>query len=256
MQSLQFLSERPSVFMASDLHLGAPDLASSQLREKRFTGWMDAIRPQASGLILLGDIFDFWFEYKHAIPKGFIRIQGKLAEWKDAGIPIYIFTGNHDLWMKDYFTRELGIPVINKPMELQIFSHRCLVGHGDGLGPGDHGFKAMKTLFQNPLAQWAFRWLHPDMGIPLANYFSGSSRKAHRAKDAVHYGEKEFLFQFAKTTAEQKPDIQYFIFGHRHRPEEIQITEQSKMINLGDWIQHNTYLEIQKDSLKLHVWKS
>jgi UDP-2,3-diacylglucosamine hydrolase len=256
MQPLAFLPDRPSVYMASDLHLGAPDATTSRIREKRFTQWMDSIQPQAAGLILLGDIFDFWFEYKHAIPKGFSRLQGKLAEWSDAGIPVYIFTGNHDLWMKDYFSTELGIPVFHHPMELDIFGHRCLIGHGDGLGPGDHGFKAMKKLFQNPLAQWAFKWMHPDLGIPLANYFSGSSRKAHRTKDAIHYGEKEFLFQFAKTTAIQKPEIQYYIFGHRHRPEEIPISPNARMINLGDWINHNTYLEMNLNEVKLCVWKS
>lgn len=251
---LEVLPDKPAVFLASDLHLGAPDAATSAVREKNFCAWLDHIQPRAAGLILLGDIFDFWFEYQHAIPKGFIRIQGRLAQWRDAGIPIWIFTGNHDLWMKDYFTRELSIPVFHQPVQWNILGHACFLAHGDGLGPGDHGFKAMKKLFTNPLAQWAFRWLHPDLGIPLANYFSGSSRKAHQAQDAIHYGEKEFLFQFANTHRHAHPEIRYYLFGHRHRAEKIELDAQTCLVNLGDWIRLNTYVEITRESVQLHTW--
>lgn len=252
--SLTFLPDKPSVFLASDLHLGAPDAISSREREMRFIAWMDSIQEQAAGLILLGDIFDFWFEYKTAIPKGFSRIQGRLGIWRDAGIPVYIFTGNHDLWMKDYFQQEFGIPVFHQGFSQTILGHSCYLAHGDGLGPGDHGFKAMKKLFTNPLAQWLFRWLHPDLGIPLAEYFSGSSRKAHRTKDEIHYGENEFLYQFVKTHSIQHPEIKYYIFGHRHRAEEIEINASTKLFNLGDWIRLNTYLEIKRESLQLQTY--
>lgn len=246
------LNDKAAVYLASDLHLGAPDAAQSAVREKHFINWMDEIKPSAAGLILLGDVFDFWFEYKHVIPKGFIRIQGKLAEWRDAGIPVYIFTGNHDLWMRDYFTHELGIPVFHKPCNAILKGHACHLAHGDGLGPGDHGFKLMKRLFTNPLAQWAFRWLHPDLGIPLAQYFSGSSRKAHVSKDAIHYGENEFLYQYTHQMAMILPNTQYFIFGHRHRPEKITMPSGQIMINLGDWIHHYSFVEIQLEDIKIH----
>lgn len=252
--TLPFLPDKPSVFLASDLHLGAPDHISSVQREKKFVSWLDSIKPKAAGLILVGDIFDFWFEYKHVIPKGFIRIQGRLAQWKDEGIPVYIFTGNHDLWMQKYFTEELGIPVFHSGIQMNILGHACFVAHGDGLGPGDEGFKAMKKLFTNPLAQWAFSWLHPDLGVPLAMSLSGSSRKAHKAKDAIHYGEKEFLYQFALEYVRLNPDIKYLIFGHRHRPENIEIKPETRMINLGDWINHFSYLEIQKDEVHLQKY--
>jgi len=247
----QILNDKPAVFLASDLHLGAPNREASALREKHFVHWLDHIKPQAAALILLGDIFDFWFEYKHVIPKGFIRIQGKLAEWKDAGIPIYIFTGNHDIWMKEYFTQELGIPVFHHPVNATIKGHICHLAHGDGLGPGDHGFKWMKRIFTNPFAQWAYAWLHPDIGIPLAQYFSGSSRKAHVAKDAIHFGEQEFLFQYTLQQATVQPETRYFIFGHRHRPEIIKMPSNQKMINLGDWIQHFSFAVIEEEGVSL-----
>jgi len=250
--SLIFLPDKPSVYLASDLHLGAPDVHSSREREKHFVHWLDSIQSNAAGLILLGDIFDFWFEYKHAIPKGFARIQGRLAMWKDAGIPVYIFTGNHDLWMKEYFPTEFGIPVFHQGISTDILGHSCFLAHGDGLGPGDHGFKIMKKLFTNPSAQWMFRWLHPDWGIPLAEYFSGSSRKAHREKDEVHYGENEFLYQFVQEYAPKHPEISTYIFGHRHRAEIIEFNANTKLINLGDWIRLNTFLEITRESIQLH----
>lgn len=246
------LNAKGSIYLASDLHLGAPDAVQSAIREKHFIHWMDEIKPNAAGLILLGDIFDFWFEYEHVIPKGFIRLQGKLAEWRDSGIPIFIFTGNHDLWMQDYFKCELEITVIHKPCNVILSGHHCHLAHGDGLGPGDQGFKIMKKLFTNPLARWAFKWLHPDLGVPLAQYFSGSSRKAHVNKDAIHYGENEYLYQYTRDMGTRLSTTQYFIFGHRHRPEKITMPNGQIMINLGDWIHHFSFAEIQADDIRLY----
>ncbi len=153
------------IFFASDFHLGVPDHNSSIQREKRIVAWLNQIKDEAHSIYLLGDIFDFWFEYKRAIPKGFIRLQGKLAELRDAGIPIYFFTGNHDMWMFDYFPKELDIPVFRSPIVLEHNNQRLLVGHGDGLGPGDNMYKLLKKVFNNSICQWLFARIHPNLGI-------------------------------------------------------------------------------------------
>lgn len=191
-------------------------------------------------LYLVGDIFDFWFEYKTVVPKGFVRLLGKLAELRDAGIPVYMFTGNHDLWMKDYFETELSIPVYFEPISRTIGNKLFYIGHGDGLGPGDKGFKRMKKVFQNSFAQWLFKWLHPDIGVGIANYWSRKSRIANGPKDEMNYGEEEWLLQYARRKVKETP-ADYFIFGHRHLPMDVVVEGESKYINLGDWINYNTY---------------
>lgn len=191
-------------------------------------------------LYLVGDIFDFWFEYKTVVPKGFVRLLGKLAELRDAGIPVYMFTGNHDLWMKDYFETELSIPVYFEPISRTIGNKLFYIGHGDGLGPGDKGFKRMKKVFQNSFAQWLFKWLHPDIGVGIANYWSRKSRIANGPKDEMNYGEEEWLLQYARRKVKEIP-ADYFIFGHRHLPMDVVVEGESKYINLGDWINYNTY---------------
>ena len=160
------------IYFASDQHFGAPDTQSSLVREKHFVKWLDEIKEDATHLFLLGDLFDFWFDYDKVVPKGFIRVLGKIAELKDLGIKIYFFVGNHDLWMKDYFETELNIPIYRKPKEFILLDKKILIGHGDGLGPGDKGYKRMKKVFTSPIARWFFKWLHPDIGVRLAQHLS------------------------------------------------------------------------------------
>ncbi len=210
------------------------------MREKRVCAFLDEMKGDMEALYLVGDIFDFWFEYKTVVPKGFVRLLGKLAELRDAGIPIYMFTGNHDLWMKDYFETELSIPVYFEPISRTIGDKLFFIGHGDGLGPGDKGFKRMKKVFQNPLAQWFFRWLHPDIGVGIANFWSRKSRIANGPKDELNYGEDEWLLQYTRRKIKEVP-ADYFIFGHRHLPMDVQVEGASRYINLGDWINFNTY---------------
>ena len=227
-------------YFISDFHLGTPNHAASLLREKRVCAFLDEMKGDMEALYLVGDIFDFWFEYKTVVPKGFVRLLGKLAELRDAGIPIYMFTGNHDLWMKDYFETELSIPVYFEPISRTIGDKLFFIGHGDGLGPGDKGFKRMKKVFQNPLAQWFFRWLHPDIGVGIANFWSRKSRIANGPKDELNYGEDEWLLQYTRRKIKEVP-ADYFIFGHRHLPMDVQVEGASRYINLGDWINFNTY---------------
>lgn len=235
------IAEGKKVYFASDNHLGAPTIEASRPREKKFVAWLDDIKHDAAAIFLLGDLFDFWFEYKTVVPKGFTRTLGKLAEISDAGIPIHYFVGNHDLWMNGYFEEELGIPVYHKPQEFTFNNASCLIGHGDGLGPGDKGYKRMKRVFTSPFFKWLFKWGHPDIGMRMAQYFSVKNKLISGDEDATFLGEEnEWLAIYCRRKLEET-HRDFFVFGHRHLPLEIQLNEQSKYINLGDWIQYFTY---------------
>jgi UDP-2,3-diacylglucosamine hydrolase len=242
------------IFFASDFHLGVPNYSKSLDREKRIVRWLDSIKHEAHSIYLLGDIFDFWFEYKHAIPKGFVRLQGKLAEISDSGIPVIFFTGNHDMWMFDYFKHELGIQVYRDPQLLQVGNQRLLIGHGDGLGPGDNTYKFLKKFFNSKLCQWLLARLHPNFGIGLATYWSRKSRISNLKREEKFKGEEEeFLWVYCKEL-EEKQHHDFYVFGHRHLPLDLKISESSRYINLGEWVQFNTYAEYDGNDLKLKTW--
>ena len=229
------------IYFASDQHLGAPTAALSFPREQKFVAWLDEVKQDAAAIFLLGDLFDFWFEYQTVVPKGFVRVLGKLAEIRDAGIPIYFFLGNHDLWMGDYFQKELNIPVFYDNEEFTFNGKTFLIGHGDGKGPGDIGYKRMKKVFTNPFSKWLFRWLHPDIGVKLAQYLSVKNKLISGVEDVKYLGEdQEWLVQYCKRKLKTK-SYNFFVFGHRHLPLEIELTKNSKYINLGDWIGYFTY---------------
>jgi len=243
------------VYFASDNHLGAPTKEASAPREMKFVAWLDEVKADAAAIFLLGDLFDFWFEYKTVVPKGFTRTLGKLAEISDSGIPIYYFVGNHDLWMGGYFEEELNIPVFHQPQQYEINGTSFFIGHGDGLGPHDKGYKRMKKLFMNPIAQWFFRWMHPDIGVKVAQYFSVKNKLISGDDDAQFLGEdKEWLVQYAKRKLETQ-HYDHFVFGHRHLPLEIDLNGKSKYTNLGDWIKYYTYAVFDGGKLSLIEWK-
>lgn len=229
------------IYFSSDNHLGAPSHKESLVREKIFIEWLDSIKNDAEIIFLLGDLFDFWFEYKEVVPKGFTRVLGKLAELTDSGIKIYFFVGNHDLWMENYFEEELNIKIFRKP-ELFIFNSKSFfIGHGDGLGPGDFGYKRMKLILSNTFFVKLFRLIHPDIGIRLGKYLSQKNKLISGTEDLKFKGEdKEWLIQYSIKKLEEE-HIDYFIFGHRHLPLVHQLKTKSKYINLGDWITHYTY---------------
>lgn len=244
-----------NIYFASDNHLGAPTQEQSFPREKKFVAWLDEVKQDAAAIFLLGDMFDFWFEYKTVVPKGFTRTLGKLAEISDSGIPIYYFVGNHDLWMNGYFEEELNIPVYHKPKEFTFNNKTFLIGHGDGLGPGDKGFKRMKKVFTNPVAKWFFRWLHPDLGVKLAQYLSVKNRLISGDEDIKFLGEdNEWLVQYSKRKLEEKHS-DYFVFGHRHLPLNVDLNENSKYINLGDWLTNYTYGVFDGEVMELKEYK-
>ncbi len=239
------------IYFSSDYHLGVPNYAESRIREDKVVAWLDMIKSDAQEVYLLGDLFDFWFEYKHVVPKGHIRLLGKIAELTDSGIAIHIFVGNHDLWMWDYLPKELGVVIHKEAIKRDYNGKLFFIHHGDGKGPGDKGYKLMKKVFNNSFFQWCFKWIHPDVGIGLANFFSGQSSKKTRHKDAIFLGEdNEWLVQYAKRKLKKKP-YDFFIFGHRHLPLEIKLNEFSTYVNLGDWISHFTYAVFDGESLQL-----
>ena len=231
------LSPGQRIYFASDFHLGSPDWASSRIREDKIVRWLDRIRQDAHAVFLLGDVFDFWFEYRNAVPKGYIRLLGKLAALVDQGISLYLFTGNHDLWMFDYFTQELGASIIRHPVSLQINDQQFHVGHGDGLGPGDQAYKIFKKAFVSPTAQRLFALVHPDWGIALAQRWSARSRRKNLTKDErFRTKEDEWIYQYCVAT-EQQQHHDYYIFGHRHLVLDIPLGENSRYINTGEWIE-------------------
>ncbi|MEO9511159.1 MAG: UDP-2,3-diacylglucosamine diphosphatase [Flavobacteriaceae bacterium] len=249
------LPKGKKAYFASDNHLGAPSFKASLPREKKFVAWLDSIKHDAAAIFLMGDLFDFWFEYKTVVPKGFTRTLGKLAELTDNGISVYYFVGNHDLWMNDYFEEELNIPVFHKPQQLTINNISFFIGHGDGLGPDDKGFKRMKKVFTNPIAKWFFRWLHPDLGVKLGQYLSVSNKMISGDDDAKFLGEdKEWLARYAQRKLETQ-HYDHFIFGHRHLPLEIKLNNKSTYTNLGDWINYFTYAVFDGEKLSLEKFE-
>lgn len=248
---LDFPLHGKKLFFASDFHLGAPDFKSSKERQDRIISWLEYIADEAAAIFLVGDIFDFWFEYKQVIPKGQLPFLAKLSQLRDRGIPILFFTGNHDLWMRDYFTTELGIPVYTHPIEIQVEGKKILVGHGDGLGPGDPTYKVLKKVFTSPIAQWLFRWIHPDIGISLARAWSGKSRISNSSKDEQRFLENdEWLWAYCKEVDQSAPH-DYYIFGHRHLPLQLPVGKGATYYNLGEWVSQNTYLEMSPTEAKL-----
>jgi len=249
------MEKQLKIYFASDQHFGAPTPELSAPREQRFVKWLDEIKHDADVLFLVGDLFDFWFEYKTVVPRGFIRVLGKIAELKDMGIEIHFFVGNHDLWMDDYFEKELGIPVYHRPQEFTFNGKSFLVGHGDGLGPGDKGYKRMKKVFTNPFSKWLFRWLHPDIGVKLAQYLSVKNKLISGDADVKFLGEEnEWLVLYSKRKLETK-HYDYLIFGHRHLPMVINVGPNSEYVNLGDWIIYFTYAVFDGTTFELKKYE-
>jgi UDP-2,3-diacylglucosamine hydrolase len=288
------LQKNKKIYFASDFHLGYPDHQTSLARERKVVAWLDSIKNDAQVVFLVGDIFDFWFEYKNVVPKGFVRLLGKLAELSDSGIEIIVFAGNHDIWMFDYFTKELGIKVYREFQEYAISSEFLVlcsksedpikeqineisrprtqksepstknqepktfyVVHGDGLGPGDFGYKYLKKVFESKLSQWAFGWIHPHAGISLATWWSGSRKDEERINRELQFrGDNEWLWSFAKEQ-EAKKHHDFYIFGHRHLLLDLPVNESSRYINLGQWAydDENSYHFAVFDGVELVVKK-
>lgn len=247
--------ENKKIFFAADFHLGVPDHASSVQRERDIIEWLDAIKDEAHSIYLLGDIFDFWFEYKYTIPKGHVRLLGKLAQLREEGIPITFFTGNHDMWMFDYFPTELDIPVYRGPAVLQVGDRKIMIGHGDGLGPGDRTYKLLKKFFNSKVCQWLFARLHPNLGMTIANRWSRNSRIANnKRQEKFERNEQEFLWVYCAEV--QKYDHHdFYVFGHRHLPLYLKVAENSTYVNVGEWVHCKTYAVYDGTAVELKEFK-
>lgn len=247
---------KQKIYFASDFHLGVPTYEKSKAREALLVEWLSMAEKDATEIFLVGDLFDFWFEYKYTAPKGFIRFLGKLASICDKGIPVHVFTGNHDMWMYNYLEKEIGIKIHREPIRRTFNGKVFLIGHGDGLGPGDHKYKFLKKFFASNICQWLFARLHPNFAFGIANYFSKSSRASTGSKDEVFKGEEnEWLYIYCKEIL-TKEKIDYFVFGHRHLPLELKLNETSTYINLGEWLNYNTYAVLEEDKISLNEFKT
>ena len=248
------LTPAKKIYFLSDFHLGAPDAASSLQREKKIVRFLDSIKNDAEQIFIVGDMFDFWFEYSTVVPRGYTRILGKLADLTDSGILIHFFVGNHDMWMKDYFQTELNIPVYFEPKTFEFNGKKFYIGHGDGLGPGDKGYKFLKKIFRNKICQWMFGIIPPVIGMGIANYFSIKSRAAAGSAPQSFLGEKnEWLISYSKQIL-QNEHYDYLIFGHRHLPIDFTINEKSRYINLGEWMNYNSYTVFDGANLEMKYY--
>lgn len=251
------MTARRNIYFASDFHLGVDARLSSREREARIVRWLEDIRSDAAHIYLVGDLFDFWFEYQSVVPRGYVRLLGKLAELRDAGIPIDCFTGNHDMWLFDYFSTELGIPVHRQPIVREHRGKTFFIGHGDGLGPGDHGYKILKRFFASPVCQWLFARLHPNLAFALAHYWSGRSRAKNPGEERFHGVDGEWLIAFAEEELRRRPDIDYFIFGHRHLPiDHLLSNGRARYLNLGEWLTFCSYVRFDGASIRHHFFET
>ena len=244
------------IYFASDFHLGIDAKTSSEEREKTIVRWLESIRVDAEEIYLLGDVFDFWFEYKSVIPKGYNRLFGKLTELRDQGIPIYFFCGNHDMWMFNYFEDAFDIPIYRNGIEKMIKGKRFFLAHGDGLGPGDHGYKFIKKVFASKLCQWLFARLHPNFGMGIAKFWSGRSRDKNKESETFLGEDKEWLVQYCNQKIDKLP-ADYFIFGHRHLPIDYTLKNgKSRYINLGEWMNYNSYAVFDGETLEIKFFEN
>lgn len=250
---------KSKLYFASDFHLGIPDNKSSLVREKKLVSWLEKVSKDATEIFLMGDVFDFWFEYKFVIPKGYVRLLGKIAEITDRGTPVHLFRGNHDVWAFNYLSEELNVQLHREPVIREFDGKNIFLAHGDGLGPGDKGYKFLKKVFEFKPNQFLFKWLHPDLGSRMGLYFSKKSRLANLAKEgksenkSIHHEER--LIQFAEDEVTANPEIDYLIFGHRHIPVIQKVGKSAEIIILGDWLTHFSYGVFEDGKMRLEYFK-
>ncbi len=253
------MTMQKKVYFASDFHLGIPDRESSLVREKKLVAWLEMVKGDAAEIFLMGDLFDFWFEYRTAVPKGYTRLFGQLAGLTDLGIPVHLFRGNHDMWAFDYLENELNVSIHSHPEFREILGRKFYLAHGDGLGPGDHGYKLIKRVFANRINQWLFRQLHPDFGIRLALFWSRKSRYANLERELkdqeinLRYI-RDRLVNHSKEILEKEPGTEFLVYGHYHYPLLTGLGNNALQVVLGDWITHFSYAVFDGTALELKVF--
>lgn len=251
------LSEGKKIYFLSDVHLGAPVMTNNREREMRLVDWLEGIREDCDTLFLLGDIFDFWFEYKRSVPKGYVRFLAKICEFTDQGIPVHFFTGNHDIWAFDYLPNECGVILHTHNEIFRMGGKRFLIGHGDALNPKDKGYLFLYRTFHNRFLQRCFRWIHPDLGILIAQKWSSHSRleNGRIEADSFRGEEQEEIVRFCRQTL-MTEHFDYFIFGHRHLPIDLPLASGSRYINTGDWITYFSFATYDGKDVGLHFVNS
>jgi len=250
------MQKKNKTYFISDAHLGSSVFNDSLEREKRLVRWLDSIRDDAKALYLLGDIFDFWFEYKKAVPRGFTRFLGKLAELSDSGVEIHYFTGNHDIWIYDYLPKEIGLTLYKSSTVTEIAGKTFYLAHGDGLDDESRSFKLIHWIFHNRICQFLFRFLHPDMGLKLAHVWAEHSRrKEWKYPKPLLNEEKENLISFSKSYVKLYPETDFLIFGHRHILLDKMLSPENRMIIIGDWLQLDSYAVFDGKELTLEQFK-
>ncbi len=242
------------IYFVSDVHLGAPALKNNRERELRFARWLDSIENDVSALFLLGDIFDFWYEYKKVAPRGFSRILSRIAGLTDRGIPVHFFTGNHDVWVFDYLPEETGVILHRNEFVTGIYGKRFFLAHGDGLDPDDKGDLFLKKIFVNKTLQWLFSRLHPNFAFHIAHKWSKSSRLGKMDEKEEFKVKNEGMYKFAVNYL-QKEYVDYFIFGHRHQMVNEKIDSKTNFILLGDWIKYNSFGVFDGEKFELKIFK-
>lgn len=241
-----------NIYFISDLHLGLPNHKDSLVRERIIVKFLNQIKDSTKELYLLGDVFDFWHEYKRVVPRGFTRFLAKIAEFTDDGIPVHFFTGNHDIWAYNYLPQEIGVKIYRKPLVKEIYGKNFYLAHGDGLGPYDKKYKFLKSIFTNKVLQWMFARIHPNLALAFGLSWSLSNRSSYKPEQIEYKGEdKEWLILYSKDYLKSNNDIDFFVYGHRHFPLQISLNEKTQFINLGDWINNFTYGVFNGESFEL-----
>ena len=234
---------RKKIYFLSDAHLGSWALEHRRTHERRLVNFLDEIKHEAAAIYLLGDIFDYWYEYKYVVPKGYTRLLGKISELTDRGIEVHFFTGNHDIWCKDYFVEECGMVMHREPITIDLYGKEFYLAHGDGLGDDSRNFKMLRAMFHSHTLQTLFSAIHPRWTVKLGLTWAKHSRlKREGGKEPDYMGEeREPLIRYTKEYLKTHPDINYFIYGHRHIMLDMMLTRQARIIIVGDWIKYFSY---------------
>ena len=236
-----------NIYFLSDAHLGSLAIPHPRMQERRLVRFLDSIKDKAAAIYLLGDMFDFWYEYRYVVPKGYTRFLGKLSELCDMGVEVHYFTGNHDIWAYEYLEKECGVILHKKPETTELYGHEFFLAHGDGMGDPDPKFKFIRAIFHSPFCQWLFSALHPRWGMSFGLSWARHSYIKHKESDEPSYmgDDREHLVLYAKGYLLSHPDIDYFIFGHRHIELDINLQRRNghttRLLILGDWISQFTY---------------
>lgn len=242
-----------NVYFLSDAHLGSRAIAHGRTQERRLVNFLDSIKHNAAAVYLLGDIFDFWYEFKLVVPKGYTRFLGKISELTDLGVEVHFFIGNHDIWCGDYLEKECGVTVHRQPLTCEIYGKEFFLAHGDGLGDTDAKFKLLRAMFHSSFLQRMFSMIHPRWSIELGLEWAKHSRLKRAGEGEPQYmGEEgEPLVLFTKNYLKDHPDINYFIYGHRHIMLDLMLSRSSRMLILGDWVKEFSYAVFDGENMFL-----